>query len=161
MTSNVNIEMNTAGLERLMSSLKKAGKARVGILGGDATRSDNEGGTINNASLGMVQEMGSTSRNIPPRSFLRMPLLHRRAELAKAMQTSTFKDAFESGDKEKALKILGVAAENIVQDAFQTSGFGRWKPLKAATIKAKGSAKPLIDTAQLRRSISSEVVDGK
>jgi hypothetical protein len=36
---------------------------------------------------------------------------------------------------------------------------GKFAPLKAKTIKRKGSSKPLIDTGQLRQSITYRVVD--
>lgn len=160
MSGDVNISLNTDGLDRLASGLQKSGKARVGILGGDNLRADEEGESVSNATLGMIQELGSTSRNIPPRSFLRMPLELKKAELAKVSQTRAFKDAFESGDSHGALSILALAAEGIVLDAFKTSGFGRWAKNKPSTIRSKGSAKPLIDTGELRRAISSEVVDG-
>jgi phage gpG-like protein len=38
-----------------------------------------------------------------------------------------------------------------------TAGRSEWKPLKPATIRRKGSSKPLIDTGKLRASITHRV----
>jgi SOS response regulatory protein OraA/RecX len=53
---------------------------------------------------------------------------------------------------------LGIMAEKIIQAAFESSGFGHWKPDSASTIARKGSSRTLIDTSQLRASITSDVV---
>ena len=45
----------------------------------------------------------------------------------------------------------------IVNDIKTTMVTGNFTPLKSSTIKAKGSTKPLIDTGELRNSISYEV----
>ena len=110
-----------------------------------------------NAELGLVHELGSLSRNIPPRSFLYMPIKTQASTLVKTMAADLVK-LLPAGKAAMFLKRLGIAAENLVQEAFASRGFGRWAPDKPKTVKAKGSDAPLIDSGQLRRSIASRVV---
>ncbi|WP_252715295.1 hypothetical protein [Acinetobacter junii] len=56
----------------------------------------------------------------------------------------------------KIKQILGMQAAADVQMYMVN---GKFAPLKAKTIKRKGSSKPLIDTGQLRQSITYKVVD--
>ena len=53
---------------------------------------------------------------------------------------------------------LGVYAEETIQEAFNTGGWGVWPKLALSTVKRKGSSRILIETAQMRKAISSRVV---
>jgi phage gpG-like protein len=128
---------------------------RVGVLGANNARDD---GSMGNAEIGLVHEFGSKSGAIPARSFLKSPLLMRSKMILNAMGSSSVKTAFAKGDYERVYKLLGIKAEEIVQDAFSSGGFGAWSPLKPATIARKGSSSILQDTNELRRSITSDVV---
>jgi hypothetical protein len=57
-----------------------------------------------------------------------------------------------------AVKLLGVMGEETVQEAFATGGFGQWPALRPRTIQRKGSSRILIDSAQLRKAVTSRVV---
>ena len=56
-----------------------------------------------------------------------------------------------------ALELLGAYALDSIHLAFETGGFGLWQKLKRATIRRKKSSAILIDTAQLRQSITAEI----
>lgn len=155
---SVNISLDTKGLKKLRKALGKNGYVKVGILGNGASRDDE---TVNNAELGVIQEFGSVSNNIPPRSFLRMSIETHKEDFIEVAETKAFKKAFSAGDMNRALELVGFKAEAIVDEAFTSGGFGVWPANKPATIARKGSSKPLIDTGQLRRAISSEVVNGE
>ena len=151
--------LNVQNLRKVNAELKIATKSevRVGIFAEKASR-DDEG--LNNAEIGAVHELGSKSRNIPIRSFLRVPCLE---DLPKVLQSKGQKQLVSvimATGTEAALENLGVMAEQCVDDAFQSRGKGRWAPLKAATISAKGSDVPLFDTGKLAASISSKVIMG-
>ena len=118
---------------------------KVGILGNKNNRSK---GT--NASIGAIMEFGSISKKISVRSFLRMPL-HQKSKEILEMVKKTSKGLIEKGNHTQIFVNLGLACESIIQQAFTTSGFGKWAPLKYR------DGKPLIDTGQLRRSITSKV----
>ena len=60
-------------------------------------------------------------------------------------------------DKEKIAQVyekIGLVASNDVKEYFV---MGDFEPLKQKTIDRKGSSKPLIDTSELRNSITWEV----
>jgi len=56
------------------------------------------------------------------------------------------------------LALLGMLGEDVVEEAFNTGGFGQWPALAPETIRRKRSARILIETTQLRKSVSSRVV---
>lgn len=154
------VSVDLSGLEKLMKNISRQNKVKVGVLSGDNARESEDDSDIadSNASIGLVMEMGSTVRNIPPRSFIRMPLEHKTDELAATIRAVGAEIMNDRMSAESGLEKIGIAAEGIIQDAFSTSGFGQWKANKSSTVRQKGSSKPLIDTGQLRRAISSEVV---
>ena len=49
---------------------------------------------------------------------------------------------------------MGAVGESIVQDAFSTGGFGKWKPSR---MENKQTKQTLVETQQLRNSITSDV----
>lgn len=140
-------------LQRLITQVasdEKNSRVQVGIFSSAArTNSD-----LTNGDIGAVHEFGSMSQHIPQRSFLRMPLTTRLKDNA----SSNWGEIILRQGFNSALRKLGVMGENTVQKAFATGGFGVWPKLKPATIARKGSSAILIDTSQLRRSISSRVV---
>ena len=69
-----------------------------------------------------------------------------------------FTEAVKEGDPLRFLTVVGINAEKWIGLAFDTRGFGSWAPNAPATIEAKGSDTPNIDTGQLRRSVASMVV---
>lgn len=165
------ITLNMEGLENIMRESSKSLSVRVGILGAKTNRettvrpsygqrakavakSANE---MSNADIGLVHEKGSKTKNIPRRSFLQMPLELKFKDAFKE-QTQFFFNALAKGTIKQFLKKVGILGENVVQGAFATDGFGRWAKLKQSTINRKGSSAILIDSAQLRASITSDVV---
>lgn len=175
------VALNTDGLEQLRKQLADAPSKRVqvGVLGGKDARSGDEsaGYVPGNAEIGLVHEFGVTAgaspfkmpgvskqpvkspgMNLPERSFLRMPLITKLPVAIVAQGKAAWRKAIVEKGVVFALKNLGVLAEGVVQDAFATGGFGTWPRLSKFTIKKKGSAAILIDTAQLRQSVTSRVV---
>jgi hypothetical protein len=55
---------------------------------------------------------------------------------------------------------VGLYIQKEIQNTI-TAGGTDWPPLAESTIKAKDSSAPLIDSGQLRQSISFEIVTGK
>lgn len=115
---------------------------------------------MTNPDLAAKHEFGI---GVPRRSMLRMPLhLHGDRVLKDAQDDARaqLKDVARNpkATAKKVLTRLGIGAENLVQDAFASGGFGTWAPNAPATIALKGSDAPLIDTAQLRRAVDSRVV---
>lgn len=173
MAEQTKIRADLSGLESLLKGLGGDYYARIGILGSDAGEIHDTESGLTNSEIGLINEFGSESNNIPARSFLRMPLETQQDKLMDVLDTGSVKESIESGDIKQVYKTLGIAAEQIVKDAFLTGGFGNWKanaPItihggwmtsksgKSFHVKGKGTDKPLIDTGALMRSISSDVV---
>ena len=101
--------------------------------------------------------------HIPARSWLQMPLERRKDLQKKIIQYfGESKEDVEhyiaqTGDLMSLAIMIGTAAVNQIQEAFQTEGFGEWKPNSPYTIANKGSAMPLVDTGSLRQAITFEV----
>lgn len=156
------VTIKTAGMERVSASLANKLVARVGVLG-QRGASQHEGSKDTNAQIGLKQEKGSITENIPPRSFLQMPLTRNAKEIFVTSRVieKWMVQAVQAGKDPKeawylAYKDLGFSGEAVVQRAFEQSGPG-WAPNSPMTIAMKGSDRPLIDTGELRRSVSSEV----
>ena len=161
------------GLRKLQECLEQYKKhyVKVGVFGGNSPSGESY------PSIAMKHEYGSESphtfmykgrkitiKGLPIRSFLRMPI---RTHIKKlkgdtVKQGGTVKGALMSdfihGYTGVALKLLGMNAEAIVQEAFDTQGFGQWeKNINKEYIELKGSDTPLIDTGKLRASVTSQL----
>lgn len=156
MRNQTKIVSNMTGLEELTKAMSGSGYVtRVGILGEKAAR---KSGEMNNPTLGLIMEVGSATNNIPARSWLMMPITVKYDTILQRMSGAAVKEALEKKYYKRIFGLLGTACEFVIQQAFATSGFGTWAENSAYTIKMKGSSKPLIDTSQLRRSVTSDVV---
>lgn len=150
------MSLNTMKLDQLIKALKdNLPRARVGILGGKTVRSNSNAAT--NASIGAVHEFGSDK--VPQRSFLRVPIadnLQKKMEAAGAFNKEELDEVVKVGSVLPWVKKIAVLAEGIVAEAFASKGFGKWPAWKSASYKNKGNTL-LVDTGQLRDSITSEV----
>jgi hypothetical protein len=150
------VKADFSKLNKFIKGLETKAKVRIGLFGNKASR---EAGAITNPEIGMVQELGSVSRNIPPRSFLRVPIQQNASKIIARVKASSAV-LLVSGNMKMVMKRLGISCEVEVQKAFDLSGPG-WPALKDPTRGGKnkqGDAKPLVDTAQLRRAVTSVVV---
>lgn len=152
--------IETSGLDRLVRALKKKTPTiRVGVLGAKAGREENEVGkkaeqSLNNAEIGAFAEFGNGDM---ARSFLRVPIsekLQDRMDKAGATDEKAMDEVIKTGDLLSWCKKVAVLAEGIVADAFDSGGFGKWKP---SNMKNKKNHQTLVETQQLRNSITSEV----
>jgi len=109
-----------------------------------------------NAEVGARHEYGTSK--MPARSFLRMPINDRLWTFL--YRAGAFeKDAIEKVIKTKTLRPyiekIALSGEQCVAEAFKTGGFGKWAPWKPGYTNNTGQI--LVDSQQLRNSISSEV----
>lgn len=101
--------------------------------------------------VGASHEYGA---GVPLRSFLRMPFDVKKDVISKEIDIQFKKVLLENRSAKRALGFIGVAARNIVIDAFRTGGFGQWPDITVMTKKLKKSSKILIDTGILRGAIT-------
>lgn len=151
----VTVKGDFSKLENLLKGLKTKMSVRVGVFQ-EATTPDGE----KVAAYGAHNEFGSISipDHPPKRSFIRMPI-ETKAEKIAADVEKRKRDRIEQGNIRGIFEDIGLAAEAVIQEAFDTRGFGTWKENAEMTIEKKGSDAPLIDEGLLRRSITSRVVE--
>ncbi len=151
--SDEDTTIHIKGLENIIKALKgKLPVCKVGIFGSKNARS----GGKSNATIGAAHEYGTSS--LPVRSFLRVPLsenLDKYLEKSGAFDKDVLEQVLKTASIKPWLEEAGVIAENVVQDAFATGGFGKWPAWKQGYSNNTGDI--LIDTTQLRNSISHEV----
>ena len=179
--SSMTLQIDTAKLEILQKLLGVKYRVEVGILGnsehnrktvgprmatersatGKGRASKDTPSQLTNVQIGIAHEFGvkggqHSGWKIPPRSFLWMPLtmnlmqkVNEKADVInKYLNAAKIKDCYV---------LLGIIAENVVQEAFAQGGPG-WAPLAQSTKDHKGSDEILIDTGQLHKSITSRTV---
>jgi phage gpG-like protein len=160
MTEKSAFSIDNTKLSKFVKTLEgfKGQEIRLGVFGNTTSR-EGSGPQLQgkkapptNAELAMVHEFGSKTRNIPMRSFLRMPVHQKSKEIYDVAIKGAI-DLFIKGESAKILNRIGSKAVAVVMQAFATSGFGQWASPK------RRSGSPLVDTGQLRRSILFKVVE--
>lgn len=154
------VKMNVKGLDQLLKALKaKPPIARVGILGSQNAVHTTDGSSsaegLTNAEIGAIHEFGLG--NNPQRSFLRIPIsenLQKSMKASGAFDKEVLAGVIASGTVIPWVKKVAIIAEAIVAQAFDTGGFGAWP---ASNMAGKKNHQTLVETQQLRNSITSEV----
>jgi hypothetical protein len=149
----------------------------VGIPASSANRSNDElsGEPINNAAIGFISEYGSPAKNIPARPFLLPGIKSAQDKLSRRFEViASAAIGKKPEDLSDQFYAIGIIAQNAVRMKLTN---GPFQPLAESTIAArarrgrKGAkkylkmikagltpspdlVKPLIDTGQLRASIS-------
>lgn len=137
-------------LEKSLRELKKK-SVLVGIPQEKASRPE-EGEKINNAELAYIHTNGSPKRNIPARPFIQPAVESKKQQLGDKFGQA-IKNALTGKDPKPELEKAGMIAQNASR-AWFTNPANNWMPNTEETIKRKGSDKPLIDTAEMRKSIT-------
>lgn len=150
------VKLDMSGWKHLKKTLEGNYTTRVGILGSEGSKQHADTKKTN-AEIGAIHELGLVA-GIPQRSFLKMPLESKLFSKIEA-EKEQYYTALKNGKLVKWFQALGMWSEEIIDEAFTTSGFGSWAPNAPITIARKGSAMPLIDTGQLRNSISHIIVE--
>lgn len=149
------------GLDQLLKALKaKPPQIKIGVLG-NTSRAPKHGDKKipSNATIAAVHEFGAPGRNIPQRSFLRIPITENlNKELAKSglINEDHLKEVIKQGSILPWAESVAVVALGIVDDAFETQGNGKWPGWSNPNYTNEGGTL-LVDTGQLRQSITKEV----
>jgi hypothetical protein len=147
-------------MPKLAEALKKLQKAAV-YVGIPADRSLRTGDDVTNAQLLYTHTHGSPLQNIPARPVIEPAIAAEdnaariSAELKQAAQSAL---ASDTEAMHLHLEKAGQLGENAAKRWF-TDPRNNWAPNAPATVEEKGSDKPLIDTGELRRSITHVVKD--
>lgn len=145
---------HNGGLKGFLERFIDIGKPKV-YIGVPASKNGiHKDSKINMATLLAIHVLGAPSRGIPQRDPLRPPLIA-NAQRYTDLMAQGIKNALANGtDPNVVYEKIGIVASNDVKDYFVSGSF---KPLDQKTIDRKGSSKPLLDTGELRSSISYEI----
>ena len=145
-------DIDPKALDRLRPRL--VGDNRVVNVGVPEGKREEDGTPV--AMIAAVHEFGSPSQGIPERPFLRVAVQRNRQKYVRLNRINLVKMLRGQATVEQALGQLGEMAKGDVQTEIRSGDFA---PLKPATIKRKGSSRPLIDTGQMVQSIAWELGD--
>ena len=106
------------------------------------------------AYVATIQEFGAPAVNIPPRPFMRPTVASQKDKWVKILSNDVPKVAMGKMSAFDALDKVGMQAAADIQTTISKVYS---PPLKSATIRAKGSAKPLIDTGYMYASVQNGV----
>lgn len=153
--SDTTVTFNSKPLQQIVKALRgKPPVVRIGIFGAKDSRSS---GKLTNAEIGAKHEYGLDG--MPQRSFLRIPLMERlpgAMENARAFDRPALAEIVRSGSILVWMKKMAIIAEDVVAGAFDSGGYGKWPAWKNPHYQ-NNTGKILVDTQQLRNSITTEV----
>lgn len=130
---------------------------RVGILADTPkrTRSGQKGGKLSLVEVAFLHEFGAPAAKIPQRSFIRATVDKHAAEIRDLQVKLATTVLAGKMTVETAAGLLGAKVAAWCQNAISD---GIPPALAPATIARKKSSKPLVDTGQLKSSITWQVV---
>lgn len=152
----LDVKMVDKGWDRIvkMASISRDSYVKVGVIG-DEAKATREGGAIDNVQLAQIHEFGAGP--IPERSFIRATFAQNKPAYMALLRAGIKAAYLGKADFLVTLRRIGLKMEADMKKRI-TTGAGIPPPLAPATIRRKGSSRPLVDTGQLVNSISSEVV---
>lgn len=136
------------GYGRILKALVefKGQEIAVGLQAGDKT----EDGKEDIASIGTVQEFGSPEKKIPERSFMRSSFDENNKDWNSVALNQVGLVIDGRKDAQTAMNTIGVVMQRDIQKKIIDGPFA---PNAPATVKQKGSARPLVDSSRMRQSI--------
>lgn len=165
MSKNINVKVGLlaekGGTDEVSSDLDIAGLGAIQEFGCKIPVTDKLKGYFY-YNFGIKLKASTTHIIIPSRSFLQMPL-ERRQDLMRKLKSRIGEEENalyyieKTGNVESIAILLGSAAVEQINEAFETSGWGQWEPNNEITAQGKGSAMPLVNTGNLRQHITYEV----
>ena len=130
----------------------------LGVPSSTATEREDEKEPINNAELLAIHEKGTIDGRIPARPLLE-PVIEQEKRFIKRSFDKYILLA-NDGKLEEAIVVLDKLAIYLEGKLVEYFDNNVWTPNVPSTIKRKKSAKPLIDSGDLRRSIRAFVYEG-
>nr|DAQ67844.1 MAG TPA: virion morphogenesis protein [Caudoviricetes sp.] len=106
-----------------------------------------------------VQTHGSPAYAIPPRPVLEPAIRDSKGAIGKQI-AGAYRAAMhgDMAGAERGLELAGMVAQNAARGWFENPKNG-WPANSLRTIKEKGSDRPLIDTGEMRKSITYVIRD--
>lgn len=147
--------MKSLNLDKIRATFERVPEEFEGLVAqiGFPSGNNYEDGTPV-AYVAAIQEFGAPGAGIPPRPFMQPTVRAKKDYWTKVLANEIPKVAMGKNTAFDALDLVGrVAAADIQETISKVYA----PPLKPATIKRKGSAKPLIDTGYMLASVTNAV----
>lgn len=156
------------GAKELMKKLRDIKERRPYVKAGVLESAGDHGDSgLTVAQVATFNEFGVDSTDLedpkrhritPERSFIRTTMFESEERLLEL--TAKLKDRvlFEGLRVKQALGFIGATLRGLIQKKI-SEGDDSWPPNAPATIEAKGSSRPLIDSSQMRQAVNYEVVE--
>lgn len=147
--------MKSLNLEKIKATLNRAPKefenlvAQVGFPKG---KNYEDGTSV--AYVAAIQEFGAPAVNIPPRPFIRPTVKSQKENWIKTIKGGIPEVVLGKKTAFDVLDLVGIQASADIQTTISSIYS---PPNSPATIKRKGSAKPLIDTGLMLASVTNGV----
>lgn len=153
---SVRIKDKDKGYKKLFADLTKqiSNEVSVGVFDAEASEA-HDGGALTVGEIAEIHEYGLG--NVPERSFIRGWFDENPGKIKLALARLTASYVEGKRTKAQALELFGQWAVGQIQARIAQ---GISPELKPATVSRKGSSVPLIDTGQLRASITYQVENG-
>jgi hypothetical protein len=145
------------GWAAMLRRVKQArdGRVKVGVLADDPKGgADHEGLTV--AELAAVLHFGTDT--IPARPFLAMAFEEQREALSQMGGALMSKVISGEMEQDKALGVIGLKLSTEAKKVISEGA--RLAPNAPATVAAKGSSRPLVDTGRLINAITWAIDKG-
>lgn len=141
----IEFEEKDLGYKKIIKEIKKLDGSHTDIgLWGDGDPEDNL------AARSAIHELGSKAANIESRPFNRNAFDDNLKDLQRLI-TNLYNDLLGLQISARTLVLrTGIWHAGKIKDTIDKGGFA---PLSAATIRRKGSSKPLIDTSDMKNRI--------
>ncbi|WP_303690917.1 hypothetical protein [Megamonas hypermegale] len=142
------------GWKKILRNMRKidAKAVKIGIQDGDKTFDGKE----SLAYVASLHEFGSPGGKIPERSFIRTAIDKNERKINNLSDRLALKILDGSVTVRGALDLIGLSVTGMIQEQITD---GDYVPLSPATIKKKGSDKPLIDTGHMWQSVRHVIED--
>lgn len=141
------------GIKALGKIVKNIDKKIVKVGLPDSNHDDTN---LTLAQIGAIHEYGAPGAGIPERPFLAVSIKSNMGDLHRLNAVNVKLILHGKQSLDGALGQMGEMAKGMVQKYISEDNF---VPLQPATVAAKGSSRPLVDTGQMRQSISYVVED--
>lgn len=144
---------NDKGYKKLLANINKTGKGivEVGVFALEGAAPANKSPQLTVLDIATFNEYGL---GCPERSFIRAYVDENKDKVNKWIKVLATRVLAGELTVASALDLLGIKIQGEIQKRIAD---GIDPPNKPSTIKRKGSDKPLIDTGQLRSSITYKV----
>ena len=160
MVNQNGVKFNLDGMDELIKSLNDGYFLRVGIIGSKATATHDQKSGKTTAKIGTFHEFGSQKvKDHPPRrSFLEDSLKFKidfNTQQMQQIKKDMFKYVFQEKTPKKFLASLGAECLRAIKEAFETNGFGKWKPLASLKTVEKRYEKSIKGYERVRKAMEN------